>query len=918
MIRKFASFTNTLQSRLILAAALPLIALTTVITAVTIVERDRAIADRLEELGNGVATSLASVSDFALYSGNKNLLNSLVEGASQFDAVAGIAFLNANRAVVVSTISSQDWVDDLTAVSTEMQQVDPLAEIPQTLEDRPKYLYFERPVLATKIDTEDYEVADLSAAETRHVGWIIVAMDTTPSLVERRALLTTGIGMGTGILLMAMIISYLLNRNIVGSVKNLTDTVSRVGEGDLSARVQPTLSHEFNVLASGINDMVESIEKNQTGLQHEVSAATSQLQKTLEYLRVKNSQLEIAMQLADEASAAKSDFLARMSHELRTPLTSIQGFIGLLADADLGAAEQQYCQIVDKAAQLLLLLIDDILEFTRLQAHATSLEQLPFDLYQCLEDSVQLLAPTAHDKGLELILDVAPDVPLALLGDSRRIRQIVSNLVSNSIKFTEAGHVLVHVSLDRDELEHCRIAIGVKDTGIGISREQKEHIFEAFAQADVSISRRFGGTGLGLSIVSSLANLMEGSILLESTEGEGSEMTVVLPLRKQQSLLTGKGLDNGQFSRTKLALQVVLYDPNELSRRALEHLLIRIVDGVKSYDEIGQLQSALATTDANLVMINAPSELDLDSGREGQLLEEIRRCTDLPMIVTLSHKKLQQRMPVKQDDPLQPVSFLGKPVAVPSLYSLFSESRDAVITDTQEARPLSGIKVLIAEDNEFSQLLTKTLLERAGCDYVLTSGGYEAVDASTHAQFDLLLVDGHMPELDGWQTLKQIRVPTNPNCATPAILLTADVLAAEADFPDDVGVSEIIYKPFDEKVLISTIAKLVGSSNERTGAGGAAIPASTSVWERVPKDRFYSEIAVLLDTASKANRAGENGQLSEVIHQLLGIAGVFKLSDLDELARILHTEAKVGDAIRVDVAITDLRDELTRLKRQAG
>ena len=312
MIRKFASFTNTLQSRLILAAALPLIALTTVITAVTIVERDRAIADRLEELGNGVATSLASVSDFALYSGNKNLLNSLVEGASQFDAVAGIAFLNANRAVVVSTISSQDWADDLTAISTKMEQVDPSAKIPQTLEDRPKYLYFERPVLATKIDTEDYEVADSSAADTRHVGWVIVAMDTTPSLVERRALLTTGIGMGVGILLMAMMISYLLNRNIVGSVKNLTDTVSRVGEGDLSARVQSTLSHEFDVLASGINDMVESIEKNQTGLQHEVSAATSQLQKTLEYLRVKNSQLEIAMQLADEASAAKSDFLARM------------------------------------------------------------------------------------------------------------------------------------------------------------------------------------------------------------------------------------------------------------------------------------------------------------------------------------------------------------------------------------------------------------------------------------------------------------------------------------------------------------------------------------------------------------------------------------------------------------------------------
>ncbi len=906
MKRLFSKQGNTLQNRLVVATAVPLLVLTVVLTGVTMFERDKAISERLQKSGRGIAIYLASVSDFALYSADKTLLNSLVAATNRLDSVSGVTFLNASREVVVSSFRAGQDVEKGSEPSGQGAEL----SAPARLNRVDKYLYFEEPVLALDLNTEDYGASAL-ADDSQLVGWVIVAIDPAVSLQARRAMLINGAGLAVGVMVMAIILSYLLGRNIIVPIKKLTSTVNRIEGGDFSVRAESAPSYEMNVLAHGINHMAEFIEQNQVRLQHEVKSATYQLELTLTDLQSKNNELENARQRADQANAAKTDFLARMSHELRTPLTSVRGFIALLQRADLGTAEQQYCNIIDQAAQLLLQLIDDILEFSRLQAGAVALEALPVDLYQCFEDPIQLLAPMAHDKNLDLILDVEPDVPLALVGDSRRLRQIIFNLVSNSIKFTESGYVLVRVFLLADEGSQCRIGITIKDTGIGISDQQKQHIFDAFTQADISISRRFGGTGLGLSIVNSLVGMMEGELLVDSTEGEGSEFKIALSLKKQQALFSDGDLPNTPQRTEQLALNIALYDPDQTSRQALEHLLVRVASNVESYGDIGALKRGLEARRPHMVLLNGVSVTLANSRTYPLLAQNVRQCTDLPLVITLPLKELQGNSSMTNDRSLQPARFIGKPVSFDRLKALFEDVNQAADSGTAPTADLSGVNALVAEDNDFSQLLIKTILDRAGCRCVLARNGRAAVEMSVREQFDVIIIDGHMPELDGWEALREIRALTNPNQGTPAIFLTADVLTRGVSPPAGVGIDRVMYKPFDEAVLIKTIAGLVGKElSSKAEFSGSS--------QQIPWEKFLSEIEHLLGRATQASQQGDADELGEIAHQLLGVAGVFKVSRLDQPSAALHLAAKTGDHSKVNTAIANLNLKLNDLKREVS
>lgn len=889
MINRLRTFGETLHGRLVLATSLPLLALTVLLTANTVLDRQRDVTTRLHQTGHSLAAYLATISDFALYSANEELLTSLAVSSSRIDSVAGIAFLSSTRQILVSTIPAAKWVP-LPVASDDGAQL-----------RKGNYLFFEQSVMATGLDIDDYETG-LSAAnsDARRLGWVVVALDMTTSQGERREILISGVGIALGIMAMAFLLSYLLSRTIVAPIKNLTETVSKAEWGDLSVRAAPASGEELGGLARGINHMIESIEQGQISLQQEVASATNQLQITLVDLRSKNSELEVAMLLADEANAAKSEFLARMSHELRTPLTSIQGFIRLMARADLEVAEKQYCLIIDQAAEQLLRLIDDILEFTRLQAGAMTLEELPFDLSKCLENPIRLLAPTAHGKNIELILDIEPDVPLAVVGDSLRVRQIISNLVANAVKFTEAGYVRVHVTVAGDEAHRCRLAISVEDTGIGISDEQKEHIFQAFIQADTSISRRFGGTGLGLSIVNGLIKLMAGSVRLDSKVGEGSTITVILPLRKQPSV-----------SRPKLTLAAILYDPNERSREALEHTLMRLTDQVESYGDIRGFQAALEVAATGVIIVGLPSTPAVAAQVQGALLPKIREYTDLPLVVVSPLQMLQNRLSVEQEELLKPVTFVSKPVGMEDLSAILTSFDKQRAVSRGIEKPLFGIKALIAEDNEFSRLLLKTLLQRAGCRCYVVTNGREAIDACLAGQFDILLIDVHMPEVNGLEALREIRSLTNANSETPAIVLTADVLRHETESATEAGANQVILKPVDEVALINAIMRLTGRAQR------AAIDIA-HIRQRVPQERFFTEIERLLDTVCSANGDEATGELREAIHQLVGIAGVFKLGSLEKQARLLHELARVGDYAGVEAVVADLKNEVNTLKHSVG
>ncbi|HCO59475.1 MAG TPA: hypothetical protein DIT58_04720 [Porticoccaceae bacterium] len=888
---------HSLRRRLVLATTVPLLVLTLLLTATTVTERDRGIVNRLQEFGGGIATYLASVSDFALYSSDRQLLNALVTATMGQEGVKGIAFLDAERQAVVST-----FTEGFLFPSVEQSGVEYGSPDMAIYTEVDEVWYFQSPVWVTYLDTEDYG-AEAGPPAPRLLGWVVVALDPSIAQAERQGVLVSGVGIAAGILTMAIVLSYLLSRNILDPISQLTKTVSAIEGGDYSARAQRGPGYEVDVLAQGINHMAQSIADSRTGLQREVKRATAELQATLSDLREKNRELEIARQSAEDANAAKTDFLARMSHELRTPLNSIHGFVELLQSSDLDDSALQYCRIIDQAAHLLLQLIDDILVFTRLQAQATELEVLPVDIYQCLEDPVQLLAPLAHDKQLDLILDIAPGTPKTLLADSRRLRQIITNLLSNAIKFTEQGYVLVKASLVSEQEDYYRLAIVVKDTGIGIPKQQLKYVFDVFNQADSSISRRFGGAGLGLAIVKALTDLMGGSIVLESTLGVGTEITVDLPLRKDLAGLGEEGVPERQ------PIRVSIYDPRKNSRDALLHLLDRLVERVDGYADIPSLREGVGTNPPDRILVN-PVELSADDV-DGLVarLNTIRQFADVPLIVGVTLKQMQQIIGTQREVALRPVHFVSKPPTLEVLRDVLKGSELAL--PAPELLPqLPGVNVLVAEDNEFSQFLMKTILQRAECDFCLTADGQEAIAASMREKFDVIIVDGHMPGLDGWETLRAIRALTNSNHATPAILLTADVVV-EATAPAGVGIRRVMHKPFDEGELLRAIADLSGKGGQQSAPRDTALRG-------IPKEKFYSQLDQLLATLAKANGEGDIDMLEELSHQLLGIAGVFRLGALGGLAEDLHAAARSASRDRVTSLLVELGREMEQLKRSVG
>ncbi len=856
-------FKQTLHGRLLLATAVPPLLITVLLTANSVWDRHANIRSLLYGTGNSTAAYLANTADFALYSGNRALLSSLAASTAQIPTIKGIAFLDTEYGVVTASrhFPLQESLLSFSPTSFPVEIAG--------------HLYFLQPVLLTDLQVDDYSAPSGNPADREPIGWVMVALDLSGSIAERREVLASSIAIAAVVMLSAFVLTYVLSRSVIAPIRKLTQTVSLMERGDLTARAEATTRDELASLAHGINHLARSVGRSQQELEHRIYQATIRLQDAMKDLQAKNLALENATREAESANRAKSDFLARMSHELRTPLTSIQGFVRLLEKSSLMPSEKYYCSIIDQAATQLLHLIDDILEFARIQDASAKVENGPFNLVDCVENPLQLLAPTAHDKGVELILDIAPDVPAQFVGDGVRIRQILSNLVANAIKFTADGFVHVAITVDTWSAQAATVKIQVKDTGIGISQEKQQHIFEAFIQADTSISRRFGGTGLGLAIVKTYVELMGGTIGLDSTEEIGTKITVLLPLARQQP-------DEAPWLNP---WDIAVYDPDHLSRLALQHTLQRFVNRVAMFGALDELEKHLASNLCQAVVVGnnvvASTESSLDT------IATVRGFTRAPVVAISSLAKLHQIIEREQAvNALQPVTFLSKPAGVNELYSaLVQMVNDGDVSDPSPLpdayKPLVGVDVLVAEDNNFSRLLLQTLLERVGCDCLAVADGEEAIRATSNRAFDALLIDVHMPGIDGIEAVRRIRKPGNPNSRVPIIALTADILQHEEERMREAGANELLLKPIDENRLIQTLVSLVGKPAQ-------PLPDLRAVGQAIPKALFVAEIDNLVAGAREALQRQEPEALREIVHQLLGVSGVFKLPVLEAAVRDLH------------------------------
>ncbi len=716
--------------------------------------------------------------------------------------------------------------------------------------------------------------------------------------------------LGLGLLLalgILLLLSARLQRWIVDPIERLADSTRRISEqGDYSIRVEAGNRDEVGQLIDNFNDMLQVTQAHEQGLLKHRERLEEQIQQ-------RTRELQISRDQALQATKAKSEFLANMSHEIRTPMNGVIGMLALLKDARLEEPHAGYLQTASHSADSLMTLINDILDLSKIEAGKLSLETIEFDVCSLCEEVARLYGQPAERKQLHLASLIRNNVPCRIQGDPTRLRQVLANLLSNAVKFTDQGEILLSLSL----VDCGRLRFEVSDTGIGIAGRDQRRLFEAFTQADGSITRRYGGSGLGLSVCQSLVNLLGGELALSSSEGRGSSVTFDLPLQAAAEqdpayelpempepirvlLVESNSTDRMIVEEYLSPLTGLLLEHRNTGDAAMEYLRQAHTQGYRIQllllDEAltdMQPQTFLRLLDKHMGE-QSPKVLTLETGTAGHV-SSAKTATQRRLVKPIRRNALLQAMLVE----------LGYADAVPP-----AESAQL------EVDQFHG-HVLVVDDEPMNRHVAKGMLNKFGIQPVMVDNGADALQLLEHETFDLVLMDCQMPSLSGYETVRQWREKEHQQKtqdSLPIVAITANALQGARQEALDAGMDDYLSKPFTPGQLAQLLKRWLKRSDMAKTSDKISTETRTDngddLWqrERVLQtvggnlqlleeiiQLFRERLPTALDSTEKAIHSQDAAALESSAHALKGLLRHFAADQLTELGQTLEDQGRKGE-----------------------